>query len=445
MGVEARSVRPAGGAPKRKLRNYLLDKRFQLKYTGMVVGVTLVVASILGALAYRESQGQTEAMQVQLAMQPDLDPQAVASLEAFGKERDRQILAGIVGGIAALVIALAMTGIVVTHKMVGPAYKIRLLLARVAAGHLRVDGGLRKGDELQDVFNAFNDMVNTLRSRQASEIALLDEALVKAEQAGTPSRGARHVSPDPRAHADRARLSPAVASRGERARSERRFVVVEARRIAVEHDRRCVEANLVCALGMLGQPLSRRSPNAGDLGSVDRLDRVQERALPARAHLAKHEEIAPPCDEVDLQPAHAGVARHDLEALQLQVTRDEASPSSPLARLRATWLRFTARRVLGLHAVAAADAVAAERQHWRRTRSHPGTRRTRRWWRDRRSDRCRRSTRRSPVPSRSRGLRDLRPRSHSFVGSAGVLPCVLLSRRCTMHRRLRHCTELDSM
>lgn len=189
MGVEARSVRPAAGGapPKRKLRNYLLDKRFQLKYTGMVVGVTLVVASILGALAYRESQGQTEAMQVQLAMQPDLDPAAVASLEAFGKERDRQILAGIVGGIAALVIALALTGIVVTHKMVGPAYKMRLLLARVAAGHLRVDGGLRKGDELQDVFNAFNDMVNTLRTRQANEIALLDEALVKAEKAGTPT------------------------------------------------------------------------------------------------------------------------------------------------------------------------------------------------------------------------------------------------------------------
>jgi len=187
MGVEARSVRPAAGAPKRQLRNYLLDKRFQLKYTGMVVGVTLVVASILGALAYRESKGQTEAMQVQLAMQPDLDPQAVASLEAFGKERDRQILVGIVGGIAALVIALALTGIVVTHKMVGPAYKIRLLLAKVAAGHLRVDGGLRKGDELQDVFAAFNEMVTTLRTRQASEIALLDDALVKAEKAGTPA------------------------------------------------------------------------------------------------------------------------------------------------------------------------------------------------------------------------------------------------------------------
>ncbi len=187
MGVEARSVRPAAGAPKRKLRNYLLDKRFQLKYTGMVVGVTLVVTSILGALAYQESMGQTEAMQIQLAMQPDLDPQAVASLEAFGKERDRQILAAIIGGIGILAVALGLTGIVVTHKMVGPAYKMRLLLAKVAAGHLRVDGGLRKGDELQEVFNAFNDMVGNLRSRQAAEIAVLDDVLEQAQQAGTPS------------------------------------------------------------------------------------------------------------------------------------------------------------------------------------------------------------------------------------------------------------------
>lgn len=188
MGVEARSVRPAAGAPQRKLRNYLLDKRFQLKYTGMVVGVTLVVTSVLGALAYRESMGQTEAMQIQLAMQPDLDPQAVASLEAFGNERDRQILAAIIGGIGILVVALGLTGIVVTHKMVGPAYKMRLLLAKVSSGHLRVDGGLRKGDELQEVFNAFNDMVGNLRARQAAEIAILDEVLAQAQQADTPQQ-----------------------------------------------------------------------------------------------------------------------------------------------------------------------------------------------------------------------------------------------------------------
>jgi methyl-accepting chemotaxis protein len=188
MGAEARSVRPIDGAPKRQLRNFLLDRRFQLKYTSMVVGVTLIVASLLGAVAYRESKGQTEALQIQLAVQPDLDPQVAAHLDAFGKQRDRQMLAGIMAGIALLTLALGLTGIVITHKIIGPAYRIRKLLASVARGHLRVDGALRKGDELQDVFGAFNDMVNTLRARQSEEIAQLDAALQRASASGMSER-----------------------------------------------------------------------------------------------------------------------------------------------------------------------------------------------------------------------------------------------------------------
>lgn len=184
MGVNARSVRPPVGAAQRRLRNYLLDSRFQLKYTGMVVGVTLIVASLLGAVAYSESKGQTEALQIQLAVQPDLDPQVAAHLDAFGKQRDRQMLLGILGGIMLLTLALGATGIVITHKLVGPAYRMRRLLGTVASGHLRVEGALRKGDELQDVFNAFNDMVNTLRSRQSDEIAQLDAALATAKSHG---------------------------------------------------------------------------------------------------------------------------------------------------------------------------------------------------------------------------------------------------------------------
>lgn len=184
MGINARSVRPQSGAAQRRLRNYLLDSRFQLKYTGMVVGVTLVVASLLGAVAYSESKGQTEALQIQLAVQPDLDPQVAAHLDAFGKQRDRQMLLGILGGIGLLTLALGLTGIVITHKLVGPAYRMRRLLKTVADGHLRVEGALRKGDELQDVFNAFNDMVATLRSRQGDEVAQLDAALATARAHG---------------------------------------------------------------------------------------------------------------------------------------------------------------------------------------------------------------------------------------------------------------------
>jgi methyl-accepting chemotaxis protein len=186
MGVEARSVAPGPGAPKRQLRNYLLDSRFQLKYTGMVVGVTLVVATVLGHFAYDYSRGQTEALQVQLASQPDLDPQVAATLDERAQAQDRKVLFAIVGGIAILALALGITGIVVTHKVVGPAYKLKMMLRRIADGRLKVDGSLRRGDELQDVFIVFNEMVETLRSSQAREVALLDEALAKARRAGTP-------------------------------------------------------------------------------------------------------------------------------------------------------------------------------------------------------------------------------------------------------------------
>jgi hypothetical protein len=41
------SQSPRSTHPPRKLRNFLLEPKFQLKYTGMVVGVTLVVAAVL--------------------------------------------------------------------------------------------------------------------------------------------------------------------------------------------------------------------------------------------------------------------------------------------------------------------------------------------------------------------------------------------------------------
>jgi methyl-accepting chemotaxis protein len=184
MGAEARSVRPFPGTPRRQLRNYLLDRRFQLKYTSMVVGVTLVVASILGALAYRESKGQTEALQVQLASQPDLDPRVADNLDAFGRERDRQILLGIIFGIGIITIALGITGIVITHKVVGPAFKMRKLFGVVSKGHLRVEGQLRKGDELKDVFSAFHDMVGQLRARKEQELARIEQVLRQAQASG---------------------------------------------------------------------------------------------------------------------------------------------------------------------------------------------------------------------------------------------------------------------
>lgn len=182
MTSPAQAVPPQGPPPKRRLRNYLLDARFQLRYTGMVVGVTLVVATILGYVAYEQSHAQTEMMTINLAMAGE----TAEFIEQTAREADQQLLLTIIGGIAILVLSLGLTGIVVTHRVVGPAFKMKSLFRHVADGHLKLYGRLREGDELQDVFLEFERMIERLRANQRDEITQLESVIERARTAGAP-------------------------------------------------------------------------------------------------------------------------------------------------------------------------------------------------------------------------------------------------------------------
>lgn len=186
--VAKASFRPA--PPRRSWRNYLLDRRLQLKYTAMVLAVTVTVATLLGAMAYRYSQGQTEALSIQIAMQPDLNPEASRDLKAWSQQQDRGILAAILAGIAIFSLVLGVTTIVVTHRLVGPVYRLKAIHREVAAGKLRVHARIRKGDELQDFFESFELMINSLRARQSDRLARID-AVVAVLQDLPPAEVAR--------------------------------------------------------------------------------------------------------------------------------------------------------------------------------------------------------------------------------------------------------------
>ena len=176
-----------GDKTQRRMRNYLIDRRFQLKYTGMVLLVTVSVAGGLGYMAYGFSKGQTEALTMQIATQLDLDADTATDLEQFALQEDRKIRNAILAGVLLLTLALGFTGIIVTHRVVGPAYRMRRLFQHVADGKFEVTTGIRKGDELQDLFHSFADMVESLRDQRGEEIAQLEETLIKMEAAGVQS------------------------------------------------------------------------------------------------------------------------------------------------------------------------------------------------------------------------------------------------------------------
>lgn len=176
-----------GGKRQRKVKNYLLDRRFQLKYTGMVLLVTLAVSGVLGYVAYDFSKGQTQVFTAQLAAQPDLDPSIAGDLEQLAKEEDRKVRNAIILGVVLLTVALGFTGIVVTHRVVGPAYRMRRLFEHVGQGRLEVTTGIRRGDELQELYRSFAEMVESLREQRTEDIARLEDMVLKMDAAGVQS------------------------------------------------------------------------------------------------------------------------------------------------------------------------------------------------------------------------------------------------------------------
>jgi nitrogen fixation/metabolism regulation signal transduction histidine kinase len=212
---------------KRSVKNYLIDSRFQLKYTSFIVGIALVISLALGAVIVHttgevvgESQKVNEEGQkvveesrkvsdvVKMSIKDNYadDPElaktfAQASNEADDKikaqedalrheqqqlvKRQSTMLAVLVGSLFVMVVLIGMLGIFFTHKVAGPIYKMKLLLKDVQRGKLVVPPGrLRKGDELQEFFDVFAEMVGELRRKQQAEVDDLSAAIDAARGAG---------------------------------------------------------------------------------------------------------------------------------------------------------------------------------------------------------------------------------------------------------------------
>jgi nitrogen fixation/metabolism regulation signal transduction histidine kinase len=122
-----------------------------------------------------------------------------AELEGQAKDvatQQQALLVGLVAGLGLLVVCVGLAGIVFTHKVAGPIFKMKRLIRQVGEGKLVLREKLRKGDELQHFFEAFEHMVNDLRARQTAEIAKVDNILERLVDAPRSQRGMREFDED---------------------------------------------------------------------------------------------------------------------------------------------------------------------------------------------------------------------------------------------------------
>ncbi len=215
--------------PPRHKRTYLINPRFQLKYTALLVGVVLTVMLVLGAMVGRTAAEATDYAQLAVAEaeramnesrsnstlahqnvvlaaadNPELvkimddanaeaDKKAERDLEEVRgrkqeivRQRARITTALVVSGVL-LAVLLGAMGILITHRVVGPVHKLKRLLRQVGTGRLATRERLREGDELSDLFETFLQMTYSLNAMQRSRVATLDDAIRDAMASGVSS------------------------------------------------------------------------------------------------------------------------------------------------------------------------------------------------------------------------------------------------------------------
>ena len=190
---------PASPRPryKRKLSNYLLDKKLQLRYVLIVTILSGVIAGALGFMIYQQRRAASESIEKDLAALTQKDTSQDQFQEQIASDlasEDQALVYKMVGVGIGLVVILSLYLILMTHKVAGPLFKVSMYFERMADGRLGVVTPLRKGDMLVDFFTSFKEMHDTVRGRAQEDVAAMDKATqaLRAAQNQGDYRGEAH-------------------------------------------------------------------------------------------------------------------------------------------------------------------------------------------------------------------------------------------------------------
>ncbi|MDP7038909.1 MAG: hypothetical protein QGI45_07115 [Myxococcota bacterium] len=154
----------------------VVDARFQWKYTMMITAIGAGVATIMGLFLYQAHQENTKLLELS----------ELVGLREQVSRGDRIFLLYLIIFVLVMATALMLGGLVVTHRISGPLYLVARYLGDMADGLHPDLRPLRKRDELQAFFSAFEDATTFLRKRDEELLNYVEECLaaVKSAQDG---------------------------------------------------------------------------------------------------------------------------------------------------------------------------------------------------------------------------------------------------------------------
>ena len=167
---------------RRQIRNYLLDRKFQLSFTLIIVFTSGLLTAGLGYFWYSEMRETSESARIRALTVMGED--GVKEIETQLASQDRRRLMVLAGFGILLALVLAVYGIIVTHRVAGPLYKIGRHMEDLKQGKLHTLWDLRKGDQLREFWQHFKEMHDAIRERAEYDVEVLNNAIAALEEAG---------------------------------------------------------------------------------------------------------------------------------------------------------------------------------------------------------------------------------------------------------------------
>lgn len=169
---------------KRKLRNYLLNRGVQLRFTALMVGLSALLTSGLGYYWYAEVQKASDV--VRASAMATLSDAGIKQLDAELAAADFKRLMLLIAFGVAFALLMAAYGIVMTHKYAGPIFKMGRHMDDIANNRVYELWDLRRGDQLKDFFIKFKAMHAALRQRIEADMLLINQLIMAIERGDVP-------------------------------------------------------------------------------------------------------------------------------------------------------------------------------------------------------------------------------------------------------------------
>jgi hypothetical protein len=153
-------------------RTFLVDRKFQFKWTAIIVSVGVLISAGLGFFIVKLTMDLNESLGIDEA------------LLAEATRADSYAIYYLVGFVAVMAVALFVWGIFMTHRVAGPIFIISRYLHQIGQGEVPRPRPLRRGDDLQEFFETFSGMLAKLQERHLAEAALMIKAAAALRDKG---------------------------------------------------------------------------------------------------------------------------------------------------------------------------------------------------------------------------------------------------------------------